>query len=169
MYHRDMETTQHICPRSMRGFIICKCCHTFRKLTFICGTSASFSGKTMRTEAVDRQCTLVESYWVSVHTEFFSNLDSNSVHRLPHQQIVTKDVYLFIVLWLWTVHTVSFQLKQSGLINRGQVRFSLEVETDSWAVPLLHQVACFLDTWIQVVSIHSFPCDGGEKCKWMAK
>jgi hypothetical protein len=131
-----METTQYICPRSMWGFIICKCCHTLRKLIFICGTSDSFNGKTMRTEAVDRQCTLVNSYWVSVHTEFFSNLDTNSVQRLPHQQIIIRAVYLFIVLLLWTLHTVSFHLlssslKQSALINCGWVQLSFEVETDS--------------------------------------
>jgi hypothetical protein len=129
-----METTQYICPRSMWVFIICKCCHTLKKLIFNSGTSDSFSGKTIRTEAVDRQCTLVDSYWVSVHIEFFSNLDTNSVQRLPHQQIVIRAVYLFTVLLLWTFRTVSFQLlsswlKQSELINCGRVQLSFE-ETD---------------------------------------
>lgn len=85
-----------------------------------------------------------------MHTEFFSNLDTNSVQGLPHQQIVISAVYLFIVLVLRTVHIVSFQLlstslKQSALIICGQVQLSFEVKGDSGTVRLLHQVACLLD------------------------
>jgi hypothetical protein len=156
-----METTQAVCTRSWRLFIICNCCHTLQKLIFICGTSDiwvpspttqfceilgntflrySFSGRTMRTEAVNRQLTQVDSYWASVHAEFFSDW-------IQIQQTVISAVYLFIVLLLWTVGTVLFQLfstslKQSVLIICGRVELSFEVEADSGTVPLFHQVAC---------------------------